>query len=181
MRRYLVLACLGACSQLPPAPEPAQALAPARRLAQPSELEVAIVVNNNAIGGSHAGMFAAGRLSDPSCSYVSLRSRDPAWPGVSLDDYVRFQLEDGENVRIYRFRLAARDFAVIDERIRNESITPPLFCAAAVQNHIAGVGPFSGIATVGWTSPSALAERLDALVGARDTAAACVRPSGVPC
>lgn len=177
-----MLVFVGACSQLPPpAPEPAQSAV--RRLAQPSELEVVIVVNDNAIGGSHAGMFAGGRLSDPSGSYMSVRSRDPAWPGVSLDDYVRFQLEDGANVRIYRFRLAARDFAVIDERIRNETLIPPLFCAAAVQNHIAGVGPFSGIAPVGWTSPSALAERLDALVDARNTntTAACVRPSGVPC
>src|SRR5512147_2217868 len=124
MRRYLILACLGACSQLPP-PPPESAQAAVRRLAQPSEYEVAIVVNNNAIGGSHAGMFAGGRLSDPSGSYVSVRSRDPAWRGVSLDDYVRFQRQDGEDVRIYRFRLEAHDFAVIDGRLRNESPTPP--------------------------------------------------------
>jgi len=150
-------------------------------MAEPAGLEVVIVINNNAIGGSHAGMFAGGHLSDPSGSYLEVRSRDPAWPGVSLNDYVRFQREDGEDVRIYRFRLEARNFALIDERLRNESPTPPLFCAAAVQNHIAGIGPFAGIETVGWTSPSALAERLDALLHARSAAAACVRPSGAPC
>ena len=179
MRRLLVLAFLGACSELPPIAVPAQA--PDGRLAEPDELEVAIVVNNNAIGGSHTGMFAGGRLSDPSGSYVSVRSRDPAWPGVSLNDYVRFQRQDGEDVRIYRFRLEARDFAIIDGRLRSESATPALFCAATVQNHVAGIGPFAGIEPVWWTSPAALAERLDTLVDARSAAAACIRPSGVPC
>ena len=55
-------------------------------------------------------------------------------------------------------------FAVIEKRVQTAGITPPLFCVVAVQNQIAGVGPFSGIAETGWTSPAALAERLELVV-----------------
>ncbi|HWQ39050.1 MAG TPA: hypothetical protein VNM24_10655, partial [Burkholderiales bacterium] len=140
----LVLALLGACANVRIPPEEGAGpvrVPPEPRLAEPEATEVVVVINHNAIGGTHAGMFAGARLSDPSGSYVSERSRDPAWRGPTLNDYVRFQLEDGEDVRVYRFRLEARDFAMIDERLRAEGVTAPLFCAATVQNHLAGVGP----------------------------------------
>jgi hypothetical protein len=182
----LALAFVTACGPLPPAPAAGPdavrpPAAPRTRLAEPAANEVVVVINNNAAGGTHSGMFAGTRLSDPSGSYVAERSRDASWPGPSLDDYVRFQLEDGEDVRVYRFRLDQRDFARIDERLRNEGPTAPLFCAAAVQNHLAGVGPFAGIPRVWWTTPSALAERLDALALGRAQAGVCLRPAGEPC
>lgn len=143
--------------------------------------EVAIVINGNAAGGRHAGLFAGPWLSDPSGSYVTQRSSAPQWPGPSLADYVAFQLEDGEDVRVYRFRLSEPEFAEIERRVRSASETMPLFCAATVQSHIAGVGPFKDIADTFWTSPSALAQQLHRLVGRPQVAGACLRPSGTPC
>ena len=181
--RLLLAFLLGACAQLPPELDPQEKFAALRdRLREAAPGEVVIVINNNAIGGTHAGMFAGNLLSDPSGSYVSHRSRDPRWPGPSVADYVAFQLEDGDNVRVYRFSLEAPEFAEIVARVRGAGPTPPLFCAVALQNQIAGVGPFSRIERIGWTSPSALAVRLDAAVtGNSVTAGACLRPSGAAC
>ena len=178
----LLVFFLAACADLSPVgdAEPKQA-GPRARLADVAPDEVVIVINNNAAGGRHSGMFAGRELSDPSGSYVFQRSSTPGWPGASLDDYVAFQLEDGNNVRVYRFRLAGRDFAEIERRVRSAGVTAPLFCAVAVQNQIAGVGPFAGIAETGWTSPSALARRLDTLVGSPVAPGACLRPSGKHC
>jgi hypothetical protein len=178
----LLVFFLAACADFSPAGDPEPKYAGQRpRLADVAQNEVVIVINNNAAGGRHSGMFAGRELSDPSGSYVFQRSSAPGWPGASLDDYVAFQLEDGSNVRVYRFRLLPADFADVERRIRATGVTPPLFCAVAVQNQIAGVGPFAGIETTGWTSPSALARRLDSLVGGAVTAGACVRPAGNSC
>lgn len=161
---------------LPPAHAPA-----ANRLAEPAANEAVIVINNNALGGNHAGIFAGARLNDPAGSYVGMRSQDRNWPGPSLADYVEFQKEDGENILIYRFRLAAADFAVLDARMAAAGITPPLFCAAGVQNLIAGVGPFAAIDPVYWTSPASLADLLDGLKNGPAAPGVCVMPDNRPC
>jgi hypothetical protein len=180
--RLLLVAFLAACADLVPVGDSSPLHAAQRvRLADVEADEVVIVINNNAAGGRHSGMFAGRELSDPSGSYLFQRSGTPGWPGASLDDYVAFQLEDGANVRVYRFRLQASDFAEIERRIRGTGVTPPLFCAVAVQNQIAGVGPFAGIEETGWTSPSALARRLDPLVGSPVAGGTCLRPSGSLC
>ena len=187
----LALACcaLGGCADpgaYRPTDENRLAIVTARsamkvKLAEPSTNELAIVVNNNAFGGSHAGLFIGARLSDPSGNYVSDRSRDPAWRGPSLADYVDYQMNDGDHVLVYRFRLDPAAFATVDARVRDCGSTPPLFCAAAVQNQIAGVGPFAGVGTVGWTSPSALAQLLDGLTIGATALGSCLRPDGARC
>jgi len=180
--RLLLVFLLAACADLVPIDDPEPSLGgPRARLRDVAANEVVVVINNNAAGGRHSGLFAGRELSDPSGSYVSQRSGTPGWTGPSLDDYVAFQLEDGTNVRVYRFTLQARDFAEIERRVRNAGATAPLFCAVTVQNQIAGVGPFAGIGETGWTSPSALARRLDELVGGSVTAGACLRPTGNSC
>lgn len=155
---------LGGCAGVLPADAPAKLVPHPDHLPDAGADEVVVIINNNAIGGTHAGFFAGALLSDPSGSYLEKRALDPNWKGASLADYVAFQLEDGDNVRVYRFKLKAEEFSVIAQRIRSAGVTPPLFCAVAVQNQIAGVGPFVAIETTGWTSPAALAERLDLLV-----------------
>jgi hypothetical protein len=173
---------LAACADLAPIDDLAPERAGRRaRLADVAPDEVVIVINNNAAGGRHSGLFAGALLSDPSGTYVDVRSRDPRWPGSTLDDYVEFQLEDGKDVRVYRFRLSKPDFAVIEQRVRSTGFTAPLFCAVAVQNQIAGVGPFADIVDNGWTSPSALAKRLDLLLRKPVVAGTCLRPSGKSC
>jgi hypothetical protein len=151
------------------------------RLPEPESSELVVVVNNNAFGGSHAGLFIGARLSDPSGNYASDRSRDPAWRGPSLADYVDYQMHDGDKVLVYRFRLDPAAFATVDARVRDWGGTAPLFCAAAVQNQIAGVGPLAGVGTVGWTSPSALAQLLDGLTIGGTALGSCLRPDGARC
>lgn len=164
------------------APAPAAPVEhPAGSLAEPASNEAVIVINNNALGGNHAGIFAGARLNDPAGSYVGTRTQNGNWSGPSLADYVEFQKEDGENILIYRFRLAAADFAALDARMAAAGITPPLFCAAEVQNLIAGLGPFAGIAPVYWTSPASLADLLDDLRSGRAAPGVCVMPDNRPC
>lgn len=59
--------------------------------------------------------------------------------------------------------------------------TAPLFCGAAVQNLIAGVGPFAGVPAVYWSSPAELAGRLTPLYGRPDAPGVCVWPDGESC
>ncbi len=165
----LLAILLGGCAGVLPADAPAKLVPHPDHLPDAGPDEVVVIINNNAIGGTHAGLFAGGLLSDPSGSYVEKRSLDSNWKGPSLSDYVAFQLDDGDNVRVYRFKLNAKDFSVVEQRVRGAGVTPPLFCAVAVQNQIAGVGPFVGLEPTGWTSPAALAERLDPLVRAQTT------------
>jgi hypothetical protein len=168
---------LYACAELPADPSgPVSRPAP-----DVARGEVAIVINGNAAGGRHAGLFAGPWLSDPSGSYLGQRAQSTGWPGPSLADYVAFQLEDGEDVRVYRFRLSGPDYAEIERRVRGAGTTMPLFCAATVQSQIAGVGPFKDIADAFWTSPAALAEQLQRLLGRPAVAGACLRPTGKPC
>lgn len=178
--RLLPLFLLAACAGLP-----LDENAPAQRGALPApdvaRGEVVIVINGNAVGGRHAGLFAGPWLSDPSGSYVSQRADSPRWPGPSLADYVAFQLEDGDDVRVFRFKLGEPDFAEIERRVRGTGGTMPLFCAATVQSQIAGVGPFKEIADTFWTSPTALARQLDRLAGLPGKGGLCSRPTGRPC
>ena len=171
---------LAACAGLP-----TDENSPQRRGARPApdvpRGEVVIVINGNAAGGRHAGLFAGPWLSDPSGSYVNQRAEAPQWPGPSLADYVAFQKEDGDDVRVYRFKLREADFAEIERRVRSAGTTMPLFCAATVQGQIAGVGPFKEIPDTFWTSPSALAEQLHRLAVGANGGGTCMRPSGRPC
>jgi hypothetical protein len=168
---------LCACAGLPGGPNgPASRPAP-----DVPRGEVAIVINGNAAGGRHSGLFAGPWLSDPSGSYLGQRAESPRWPGPSLADYVAFQLEDGDDVRVYRFQLSEADFAEVERRVRSAGTTIPLFCAATVQSQIAGVGPFKDIADTFWTSPAALAAELQKLLGRPAIAGACLRPTGKAC
>lgn len=150
-------------------------------LAEPAPSEAVIVINNNAGPGTHAGIFAGPRLNDPAGSYVGTRSMDKSWPGPSLADYVEFQKMDGENIRIYRFRLTPADFTALDARMAAAGPTPPLFCAVAVQNLIAGLGPFKPVPSVGWTTPASLAEVLEQLVSTQVVSGKCVLSNNQPC
>lgn len=152
------------------------------RIAEPGPHEVVIVVNHNAAWvGSHAGMFAGQRLVDPAGSYVAKRSEDDGWQGTSLVDYVRFQMEDGPWIKLYRFTLSAASFAAVDSRITGAGIAMPLFCAARVQNLIAGIGPFEEVPRVWWTSPVALARNLDPLTAGPLALGVCAWPTGARC
>ncbi|HQT00252.1 MAG: hypothetical protein B7Y26_06120 [Hydrogenophilales bacterium 16-64-46] len=134
------------------------------RLAEPAVDEAVVVINDNALGGNHAGLFAGDRLIDPAGSYFGVRGEDKTWSGPTLADYTRYQTTDGLKVRVYRFRLSPDAMAQLRQRIADAGPTPPLFCAAAVQNLLVDLAPFDAITRTGFTTPTALGKRLDALV-----------------
>ncbi len=187
---HAILACLllQACSPAsvrlvtPSAESEKNHLAAGIRVAEPADNEAVIVINNNAIGGTHAGLFAGHRLNDPAGSYVGKRSGNKDWTGPSLADYVSFQREeDGERILIYRFRLTPEDFNALDARMSSTSPGLPLLCAVEVNNLIAGIGPFKAIENAGWTTPASLAERLDQLLRQGHLPGECVMPDNQAC
>jgi len=151
------------------------------KLAEPAADEVVVVINDNAFGGNHAGLFAGSLLIDPAGSYVGMRGEDASWQGPTLEDYARYQTVDGPNIRFYRFRLQPQAFASIEQRIRASGFTPPLFCAAAVQNLLAGLAPFDSLEHTGWTSPTALGRELDTLTQGDAAAGECQKLDATPC
>ncbi len=151
------------------------------RLAEPAANEAVIIINNNAVPGTHAGIFAGARLNDPAGSYVGTRSMDENWAGPSLADYVEHQKEDGDKILIYRFKMAPADFAALDARMAAAGPTPPLFCAVEVQNLVAGLGPFKSIPSAGWATPAGLARLLDQIIVSRVAAGECVLPDNQSC
>jgi hypothetical protein len=142
--------------------------------------EVVVVVNNN-IRMVHAGMFAGSALLDPAGSYLHTRREQAAWLGISLQDYVRFQLEDGPEVRLYRFRLAPTSFAVIKARVESAGRTAPLFCAAKVQNMISGVSPFESVPSAWLISPATVGRHLDLIIKNNPQLGMCHWPDGSSC
>ncbi len=154
---------------------------PAIRLAEPGPDELVVVINDNALGGNHAGLFAGTLLLDPAGSYLGMRRRNADWTGPSLADYARYQTTDGPAVRFYRFRLRPAAFETIRRRIREADPTPPLFCASAVQNLLVGIAPFDALAETGFTTPSALGRRLDALTQGAGAVGECQKLDASPC
>ncbi|MDO9219664.1 MAG: hypothetical protein Q7T90_01445 [Thiobacillus sp.] len=151
------------------------------KLAEPASDEVVVVINDNAFGGNHAGLFAGSLLIDPAGSYVGVRGEDKSWQGPTLADYARYQTLDGPNIRLYRFRLKPEAFARIEQRIRASGFTPPLFCAVAVQNLLEGVSPFDTIERTGWTSPTALGGELDVLTQGDAAVGECQKLDATSC
>ena len=148
--------------------------------AEPGQHEVVVVINYN-LKVQHAGMFAGGTLLDPAGSYLNVRGRQAGWPGVSLQDFVRFQLEDGPDIRLYRFTLPAAQFGQIKARVDEAGTTMPLFCAAKVQNIISGVAPFESLPDAWLVSPARLADYLDEIIVAKPEAGECRWPNGASC
>lgn len=151
------------------------------RLAEPAPDEVVVVLNVNALGGNHAGLFAGSLLIDPAGSYYGVRGRDKTWPGPTLRDYARYQTIDGLKIRFYRFRLKPHVFSEIVRRVREAGATPPLFCASAVQNLLAELAPFDAVRQIGWTTPTALARVLDALTQGEGAVGVCQKLDGTRC
>jgi hypothetical protein len=151
------------------------------KLAEPGPDEVVVVINDNALGGNHAGLFAGGLLLDPAGSYFGVRGEEADWQGPTLADYARYQTVDGPNIRLYRFRLQPEAFASIEQRIRSSGFTPPLFCASAVQNLLAGVAPFVNLEHTGWTSPAELGRVLDKLTHGTAATGECQMLDARPC
>ena len=149
-------------------------------VAEPGAQEVVVVINYN-LKVQHAGMFAGPTLLDPAGSYLNVRGRQTGWAGVSLQDYVRFQLEDGPDIRLYRFPLPAAQFGQVKARVDEAGTTMPLFCAAKVQNILSGVAPFESLPDAWLVSPARLADYLDEIIVTKPEAGECRWPNGASC
>ena len=143
--------------------------------------EVAIVINNNAGFGTHAGLFVGARMSDPAGNYWRERRDDPTWLRPTLRDYVAHQMVDGLRVQVFRFKLDLADIQIIDKRVANQGITVPLNCAAEVRDQVANVGLFKALKPKGWLSPAALAEQLLPLIEGPTAVGICTWGNGRPC
>lgn len=152
---------LNACTHHP---TPLQASpTPLADIREPGPTEVVVVINANSFAGSHAGLFAGARLYDPSGTYAGSRSEAPGWHAPALADYLRYHLRDGPHVHLYRFRLTQSEFDAISTRISRAGWTMPMFCAAGVQDILAGIGPFKALEPSWWTSPLQLGKRLQGM------------------
>ena len=182
---YAFVAILAACTHAPSVPRtPASQIGdgyPEKLdILEPGEQEVVVVINDNS-KMVHAGMFAGDSLLDPAGSYEGTRRLDRHWPGSSLQDYLRFQLEDGPVVKVYRFTLSPEGFMQVKARADKTGATLPFFCAARVQNIISGITPFESVPDAWLISPAALANKLDAIIGSNRIAGACFWPNGTSC
>jgi hypothetical protein len=147
---------------------------------EPGPQEVVVVINSN-MKMVHAGMFAGDALLDPAGSYEYSRRQESDWKGVSLQDYLRFQLSDGPDVKLYRFPMPVEQFAQIKSRLENAGRTIPLFCAAKVQSIISGIEPFESVPDSWIVSPSSLAKHLDTLISSNRSTGTCAWPNGASC
>ena len=154
---------------------------PATPLQEPRDDEVVVVINNTGGIGNHAGIFVGRRLSDPAGSYRFVRAKAKGWRRPTLNDYVGFQMVDGNHVQSFRFTLPEAEFSAIAARLPVADAAAPLFCAAAVNNALAGIGPFGEIKAVNWRTPAAVAEELEAILAANPGIGRCVLPDGSPC
>jgi hypothetical protein len=180
----LILA-LAACAQTPntsrsPTPQIGNGYPENLDIVKPGSREVVVVINDN-VKMVHSGLFAAGTLLDPGGSYTLIRDREPHWQGTTLQDYVRFQLDDGPVVKLYRFTLPPEQFAQIKERIDSAGATMPLFCAAKVQNILSGIAPFESVPNAWFVAPATLARYLDRIIDNPVLAGACYWPNGASC
>ena len=154
---------------------------PATHLQEPRDDEVVVVINNTGGIGNHAGIFVGRRLSDPAGSYRFVRAKAKGWRRPTLNDYVGFQMVDGNHDQSFRFTLPEAEFSAIAARLPVADAAAPLFCAAAVNNALAGIGPFGEIKAVNWRTPAAVAEELEAILAANPGIGRCVLPDGSPC
>lgn len=159
----------------------ASAEMPATQLQEPRDDELVVVVNNNGGIGNHAGLFVGRRLSDPAGSYRHVRAQAKGWRRPTLNDYVGFQMSDGQHIQSFRFRLPPGELSAVAARLPVADAAAPLFCASAVNNALAGIGPFARIMPVNWMTPAAVAEELAAVLAANPGVGVCVLPDGSAC
>ncbi|QLI81201.1 hypothetical protein HZU75_06460 [Chitinibacter fontanus] len=117
-----------------------------------SGLETTVVINNNTpLTGTHAGAVIDGNIYDPGGHYFQDRRLQygEEFQG-SLQDYLRYQREDGNDVQTYTFPTSSEDEAKILERIDNSPTENGGFCATSVRDTLSGIGPFKNLPKSGY-------------------------------
>jgi RHS repeat-associated protein len=129
----------------------------------PLGLATTVVINNNGWLG-HAGVVVgSGKnavLFDPGGSYHqkekgsgdALYGRD-----VNLQDYIKFQKDDGPDVQIYTFSTTREEENQIKQNIEDGGCVP-LRCAKCTSGVLSGIGPFKNLPST--LTPSGLGKEL---------------------
>ncbi|MFY9260520.1 MAG: RHS repeat-associated core domain-containing protein [Gallionella sp.] len=132
-------------------------------------LATTIVINNNTpIIGSHAGAVIGNVVYDPGGHYYSDRTAQDENFKPTLEDYIKYQKEDGADVQIYTFPTSKEEDELIDYRIINSPTENGGFCATSLRDNLSGIGPFKNLPKSGYfpSTPSGLGSDLSKLLKA---------------
>jgi RHS repeat-associated protein len=130
-------------------------------------LDVTIIINNNTpIIGTHVGGLIVDEIYDPGGDYFTERPKQCNCDDFSgLDDYIKYQLEEGPDIDVYTFKTSPEEDKILKERIFK---TPggPGFCASAMRKVLHGVGPFKDLQLPGIfpSTPRGLGEDLKNII-----------------
>lgn len=145
------------------------------KVAVKTPYKIVMVLNDNTVlAGTHAGMILVApdsfQIYDPNGSF---KFEGVAGGSLNLfpiegienqrrafEEYIRFQLINGERVFIYKFFVSKSEFFQIEERILEEACGSFLNCSLCASTAIAGIGPFKDIES-GIFFPSKLKKALD--------------------
>ena len=122
---------------------------------------IIIIVNDNyPITGMHVGFYLYNAkkalIFDPGGSYRPQNS-DPAlnvnprcnylWVPEhgNLTDYMKYQTDDGPDVRSFWFQLSLDEYTTIVDRVESTHFWDPGECSDGVQEVLSGVGPFKSL------------------------------------
>lgn len=127
----------------------------------PFGLETVVIINNNGMFGSHVGYFIRGFLSDPGGHYQIDRNYECGCDNVpSIDDYIKYQKEDGPEVITLRFNTTREEENEILKRDVEGSTVGGGLCATNARNMLSGIGPFKNLSTTFFETPNGLYKSL---------------------
>ena len=136
-------------------------------LIDPRGLATHVVINTNGLG--HAGMVVgsgpSALLYDPGGSYHNeLKGSGDALEGelADLNDYVRYQLLDGTDVRVITIPTTPEEEALIQQRILDQGGCMSLYCSTCTGRALRGIGRFKNLGST--RTPWGLGRELDLIL-----------------
>ena len=115
-----------------------------------------VIVNNNGIGhvGLHMGSGDNELLYDPGGSYMTPEGIPSGSGGTfsgsdaNLNNFLKYQFEDGSDVNVYSFEITPDEDRKIREAIDEQGGCSPFFCASCSSSVLNGIGPFKNLGEI---------------------------------
>ncbi|MFS9379986.1 RHS element core protein [Citrobacter sp. ANG330] len=115
-----------------------------------------VIVNNNGIGhvGLHMGSGDNELLYDPGGSYMTPEGIPSGSGGTflgsdaNLNNFLKYQFEDGSDVNVYSFEITPDEDKKIREAIDEQGGCSPFFCASCSSSVLNGIGPFKNLGKI---------------------------------
>ncbi|HAU5595398.1 TPA: hypothetical protein JD313_004396, partial [Citrobacter amalonaticus] len=115
-----------------------------------------VIVNNNGIGhvGLHMGSGDNELLYDPGGSYMTPEGIPSGSGGTfsgsdaNLNNFLKYQFEDGSDVNVYSFEITPDEDRKIREAIDEQGGCSPFFCASCSSSVLNGIGPFKNLGKI---------------------------------